>query len=324
VPKISIVIPTYQRGSVVAATVRDLLARQTLQDFEVIVADDGSTDDTAARMAELAGPRVKYLRREHLGMPGILNEGLAAASGEFIMTCHDHDVYAPTLLSEMVAALERHPTALFAFCGIVLTDASGSRVLANYVADYSEFIPGTQFLQEVLLPGLDCKVSALSMVRASALISRRLLPEFEEVADVDLWLHLSSMGDVVYVRSPLIRVKERDRTSELHAIGCRLLSNVIRAKRQRLARIADPRQRSQVEAGWRRSADVSALRELLVAIEDGRRQQASSIQTFCRREGSRAGAALVTLFAGAPLALSRPVLITARRLSRYVRRAPIA
>jgi glycosyltransferase involved in cell wall biosynthesis len=314
-PKVSVVIPTYQRAAEVARTVRDLL-QQSLQDIEIIVADDGSTDGTAAEIAGIDDPRVHFAGRGHLGMPLILNEGLAAATGEYVMTCHDHDVYDHELLRELAGALDRHPSALYAHCGVMLTDPTGATELVQQMNDFPELLPGRVFLRDHLVPGLDSKVSALTMVRGSALREGLLKPEFGEVADVEMWLHLASIGDVAYVRKPLIRVKQRDNTSMFYTMGYRLLEKTLRAKREYIGFIDDDRRRSEVVRTWRRQIDSSAFREMLVALEDGRPQDLRPIAEFAQREGTRTGAFVTASFARTPAPVTRAALSFMRRLAR--------
>lgn len=314
-PRVSVVVPTYQRARYVGDVIRMLLA-QTLADIEVIVADDGSTDDTPDVVRRIADPRLRHLRREHLGMPGILNEGFAAARGAYIMTCHDHDIYEPSLLEELADCLDRFPSAAYAHCGLVVVDPAATRVVERHVHDFAPLTPGRAFLETHLLPGLDSAVSALTMVRASALSGRGFDPAYGFVADVELWLRLAADGDVAYVARPLIRVRQRDESSELFRVSHGLALHALRAKRACLPLVAERRVRARIERGWRRQATATVLRELLYAGQN-RDEAESDLRALASETGSIAARLAVATFGRMPgrirVGALRSIRCTARR-----------
>ncbi len=312
-PKVSVVLPTYQRAHLLGETVAGLL-RQTLADIEVIVADDGSTDETPEVVGNFKDPRVRYVRREHLGMPLILNEGFAAAQGQYIMTCHDHDIYDPTLLEELAGVLDRHPSATYAHCGNVLVDASGRRELVYQVPDYPELFPGGAFLIEELLP--ISPVSATSMVRASVLGGAGLDARFGGVADIELWLRLSTVGDVAYVKKPLIRIRQRDASSKFYSSGWKLAATVLEIKKTYLRRVEDSSRRTAICNRWRKEVDGTSLLELLKVLEARRYEEIPSIVEFVRQEGTHNGANLVFFLSYLPRGLALGILRSLRLLYR--------
>lgn len=315
-PKVSVVIPTYQRASFLRETVVGLLA-QTLADIELIVADDGSTDRTPEVMASFKDPRVRYLRREHLGMPLILNEGFAVARGEYIMTCHDHDIYDPSMLAELAGVLDRNPTAAYAHCGIIGVDDSGERELERHVRDYPELMPGRVFLVEELLARLDSRVSALTMVRSSVLGGAALDDRFEGCPDVELWLRLSTVGDVAYVKKSLIRVRQRDPSSQFYYNGCRLAAKALEAKKLYLEWVEDETKRAAIRKGWRKEVDRTGFSALLKALEGRQHQEIPYIAEFLQQEGTQAGARALTL----PCRMPRSIALLALRSARFLWRA---
>lgn len=105
-PLFSVVIPTYRRPAMVKRAVESVL-RQTERDFEVLVVDDASGDETPAVVAAVADPRVRYLCREVNGGAGACrNDGVAAARGEFVSFLDDDDEYLPEFLALTRATLE--------------------------------------------------------------------------------------------------------------------------------------------------------------------------------------------------------------------------
>ena len=107
-PRVSVVVPTYNRAHVLGESLASLLAERDV-DLEVVVVDDGSTDGTAALLARLGDPRVRALQRPHAGIAAARNAGLAAARAPYV-AFHDSDDRAlPGRLAVPLAFLERHP-----------------------------------------------------------------------------------------------------------------------------------------------------------------------------------------------------------------------
>ncbi len=108
-PVVSVVIPTYNHAAYVLETLDSVFA-QTFADFEVIVVNDGSPDDTAARLRPLAeAGRIRYFEQPNAGQAAARNRGLAEARGEFIAFLDDDDVWPPDKLAWQVAVLRDEP-----------------------------------------------------------------------------------------------------------------------------------------------------------------------------------------------------------------------
>lgn len=106
-PFISVVIPSYNRAAALGPNLRSILA-QTFRDFEIIVVDDGSTDNTAEVVAEF-GSAVKLIRQENKGICGARNTGLRAARGKWIALQDSDDLWLPGKLEQHVRDLQAHP-----------------------------------------------------------------------------------------------------------------------------------------------------------------------------------------------------------------------
>lgn len=213
-PRVSIIMPTFRRSLQIRESIRSLLDGE-YQDFELLVRDDGSgSDGTAEAVAAAASSdsRLRYHRNfTNLGIARNLNEGICASQGEFISVCHDHDLYRPGFLKAMVAALDRHPSALYVHCASEIISQGGEHKGSN-IHDFAELTPGPEWLR-FMLSRPDCPVCALTVVRRSAHERYGLYnPADGFIADVDMWMRLSMYGDVAYVREPhlLLRLRERD------------------------------------------------------------------------------------------------------------------
>ena len=120
-PAVTIAIPTYNRGGLLGEAITSVL-RQTFNDFELIVSDDCSTDDTAEVVGRFTDPRVRYHRTSgRLGVPGNWNECVRLAQGELFAILPDDDAYLPSFLDTMVHAI--HVAGVgSAQCGLHIVD----------------------------------------------------------------------------------------------------------------------------------------------------------------------------------------------------------
>ncbi len=108
--KISVLIPTYNCSQYIDEAIKSVL-NQTFQDFEIIVVDDGSTDNTKDVVKKY--DRVKYIYQEHKGIPATRNRLLTEAKGDFIAFLDSDDYYTPDKLEKQLKYLEEHPKAFF-------------------------------------------------------------------------------------------------------------------------------------------------------------------------------------------------------------------
>ncbi len=129
--KFSIVIPTYNYARFLNGCLESVLL-QDFDDLEVIVVDDGSTDDTPSVMAQLLEEtpegKVRYLRRENAGPSAARNRGAAMAQGDFVWCLDADDVLVPGAVGFMAEAQRNHPEAEFLFSGYRSTNDQGRRV----------------------------------------------------------------------------------------------------------------------------------------------------------------------------------------------------
>ena len=126
-PRVSVIVPTFNRSRFLAECLRSLLA-QTLPPAEVLVVDDHSTDATRKVLAGFADQVVTIRTTAQLGKPGAVNLGLEHATGDYVWVFDDDDVALPDALARFTDALERHPECGFSwspwFCADTLADGS--------------------------------------------------------------------------------------------------------------------------------------------------------------------------------------------------------
>lgn len=211
VPDVSVIIPTFNRGSVVVAAVESVLA-QTYTDYEIVVVDDGSTDDTATRLAPYS-PYVRYMYQANRGVSAARNRGVEVARGKWISFLDSDDLFHPTKLE-----IQRHALrvlgdefgACFTDCGY-----TGHSALARTAFEESGLVISGEFgaLEDPLKYHLGkpaCFYVQSMMVRRDLL---RQLNGFDEamvvVDDTDLIFRLSLVAKFCIVGAPLVSI---DRT----------------------------------------------------------------------------------------------------------------
>ena len=126
-PKVSVIVPTYNRAELIGLTIESIL-KQTFADFELIVINDGSTDGTEETIKKYTDPRIKYYRKDNGGESSARNYGLRMAQGEFIAYCDSDDIFCPDHLAALVAALEKDPHFAVAYGDAKVVTAKGSSV----------------------------------------------------------------------------------------------------------------------------------------------------------------------------------------------------
>lgn len=251
---VSAVIPTYNRSSYVGGAIESVLD-QTYDPVEVVVVDDGSTDDTRAVLAEYAvDDRVRVLHNEeNRGIPYTMNRGVDAAEGAYVGVFGDDDRWRPTKAEKQVAALERVGEE---FCGVytggVIYDESGAvvdRVTPNRAGDlYPDVL-----VENTVLP------HSSHLVRGDCLDAVGGFDEsFDIACDWDLTVRLSQRWNWAYVPEVLVeRTHHADNVTGDPAYDVRCRSRVREKYADELA--AHPDVARRFEAAAHRERGVQAL-----------------------------------------------------------------
>jgi O-antigen biosynthesis protein len=199
-PLVSVVIPTYNRSGLVCRAVRSVLA-QTFDDFEVLVVDDASTDDTAEAVQGLGDRRVRYLRQPYnQDVSAARNRGLREARGDFIAFLDSDDEWLPQKLERQLGVFRAAPPKV----GLVYT-GSLSIQPDGTVQKLRPKHRGA-VLDRLLLTNLTCSGSGTVMIRREVV---RKVGFFDEtiaaMEDYDYWIRVARFYDFDYVPEPLVR-----------------------------------------------------------------------------------------------------------------------
>jgi glycosyltransferase involved in cell wall biosynthesis len=207
--RVSIVVPTFNRVGYLRAAL-DTVFAQTFTDWNLIISDDGSGDETRAFLQELQrSPKVRVVLKEHTGIPAIVrNGGLRAATGEYIAFLDSDDLWVPQKLERQLAALASRPECQWSYTAFTRVDGE-AQVLADERNRLWQPFDGEIFEQVVR--------TTASIRTPSVMVARRFLMQvgdFDETIpsceDYDLWMRFALRSPVALVNEPLVRVRLHD------------------------------------------------------------------------------------------------------------------
>ena len=215
VPRVSVIMAVYNGGRYLREAMDSVLS-QDFADFEFVIVDDCSTDETPAMIAAYGDPRIVYLRNErNAGQTASLNTALRAARGPFVARIDADDAYQPGKLRRQVAFLEANPDV--AVCGTAAVKFDGDG------REFGLFIPPTRaddirFAIHQRVPV--CHVSV--MMRRDAVLAAGGYDEgYKYAADYALWSTLLTRGHrIANLPEPLMKYREfRASLGAVHKLG---------------------------------------------------------------------------------------------------------
>jgi glycosyltransferase involved in cell wall biosynthesis len=205
-PVVSVVVPTFNRLEFLLPAIESVFA-QTLADWELIIADDGSSAATRAYLQTLhAAPHVKVILLSHTGKPGVVrNAALREAQGEYVAFLDSDDLWLPEKLETQIASLRRHATRKWSYTRFALVDGSGNPSAPGRSRNWPA--PSGWILEKLLK---EETVIALP----SVVVLRQMLEQLgafdEELVmceDDELWFRLAAHSEIDGVDAPLTLVR---------------------------------------------------------------------------------------------------------------------
>jgi glycosyltransferase involved in cell wall biosynthesis len=199
-PKVSVIIPTHNRASFLPAAVQSVL-NQTFQDFEVIVVDDASDDETPAVMRSFTDPRITYVRHDsNKGQGETRNDGIRRATGEYIALLDDDDEWLPQKLEKQVHLLDGSSTMVgLVYTGFRKIDARTREVVGEVVPDRRGYV-----FEEIARRNWIGTCSTVLCRRSCLKIAGLFDETLVAGVDYDLWLRISRQYQVEYIKDPLV------------------------------------------------------------------------------------------------------------------------
>ena len=203
-PFVSVIIPTYNRSAILCETIHNVF-QQTYSNFELIVVDDGSTDDTQTKLRHF-GDRIRVVKQKNSGPAAARNHGVRVARGEIIAFQDSDDLWKPTKLVRQVRLLEANKSIPCCLCNIVLRTVNGK--------DYTSFEDSLVFPRNeegIWLNVPEVLATRFVFFNQAVAIRREAWEEvggFDEslkyFEDYDLPMRLSFLGPWAFIREPLV------------------------------------------------------------------------------------------------------------------------
>lgn len=218
-PKASVIIPTYNRSGMVKEAIASVLA-QTEPDLEIIIVDDGSTDDTTAIVKAILDSRIRYFYKQNSGPAGARNFGLSKAAGEYVAFLDSDDLWPENYLELMLDALESEPEFGVAYCSIgVLSDGEPQIKVRNKPKDCKS----GRITRDLFRKGFVSPVAAV--IRNGLLKDFRFDESLLTAEDSDFFIRLSVKTRFLYVPGICVTIRNSpDSLSNAVGVKCNRVS----------------------------------------------------------------------------------------------------
>lgn len=203
-PLVSVVIPAYNHATYLAEAVNSVLA-QDYRRLELIVIDDGSTDNTAEVLSAL-GEGFFWETQINIGQSRSLTKGWGMAKGEILGYLSADDILVPGAISAAVSALMAAPEAVATYCDFNLIDPESHRVRSVELPEFS---------YSDMLAQVSCPIGPGAFFRRTAYLKAGPWnPAFRQMPDYDFWLRLGLCGDFIHLPKVLagFRIHESSQT----------------------------------------------------------------------------------------------------------------
>ena len=266
-PIISIIMPTFNRLQYLRPAVDSVFA-QTFTDWELIIADDGSGDETRAYLQGLDDPRVTVLWLTHTGKPSVVsNIALREARGEFVAFLDSDDLWLPEKLQAQFESLRKRPERRWSYTKFAVVDGSGRPIVAARIRDWPT---PTGWILEKLLE----EVTVIA--QPSVVVSRQLLEQLgafdEELVmcyDDELWFRLAAHSEIDGIDQPLTLIRRHGHHSGGDMIAWRdrrrVFEKALRTSRGSRLEPLLRKLRAQMSAGLAKSQASSGERARALA-----------------------------------------------------------
>jgi glycosyltransferase involved in cell wall biosynthesis len=201
---VSVVVPAYNAASYLKQALESIFS-QTYRNFEIIMVDDGSTDDTPI-IAQQFGDAIRYIRQVNRGLSAARNTAIRNARADIIALLDSDDLWEPQFLERMICHLDLDPEAVGVYCGFQYINSKGEIVGKPSL----KIVPPELFHRTIISEG--------NWLVPSGVVFRKRLAEdvglFDEsispVADADLWIRLSAYSPFIGLPEALVKYRRHE------------------------------------------------------------------------------------------------------------------
>jgi len=197
-PAISVIIPTYNRCQLVKEACQSVL-RQTCADFEVLIVDDGSTDDTGSVIKQIADSRVKYFYKKNGGQSSARNLGLVKATGEYVAFLDADDLWPPHYLQSLAEQLEANKEFGAVYTRVIKLRPDGTK---KELSVPKRCMSG--WITKHFFGGLPCLMPSAILFRRSVWKDVFWDEAIKKGTDYDVFLRISTKAQFLFVPAAFI------------------------------------------------------------------------------------------------------------------------
>lgn len=274
-PKVTVCLPTFNKARYLPAAIESVLA-QEFHDYELLIVDDGSTDQTDQIVRGFVDSRIRYIRNaQNMGLVENWNRCLELALADHTIVFHDDDVMLPGLLHREMEVLESNPDVVLVHTAAQAIDASGAVLCVTRPHSWPTHCTGLDFVAHYWTRGYVVMPSAMFR-KSLALRLGAFNPDLRYSADADLWQRLAFEGQIAFLDEVLIsnRVHESQTTQKI-------LTNSLQMLDERL-KLANTTRRLVSAHGGNLDRDIGRLLtwELSFDLLELRRRNASIAHVF--------------------------------------------
>lgn len=202
-PRVSVLMPVYNAGQYLAQAI-DSIVSQTLKDWELILINDGSTDDSDTIISRYKDSRIYYVKNEtNLGLIKTLNKGIDYCGGKYIARMDADDISHPDRLKLQVSFLDNHPDHVLCGTDATVVDATGMQTGKIRNLCHNEALQiNLLFSPPFIHPSV--------MIRSDVLRNNKYDEAYKHVEDYELWTRITKVGKLANIGKDLLKYRWHD------------------------------------------------------------------------------------------------------------------
>ncbi len=213
-PKVSVVIPAYNSIAYLPEAIESVF-KQTFTDFEVLIIDDGSSDQTVEWASQITDSRVKLISQKNQGVSGARNTGIAHAQGEYVALLDADDIWEPTKLEKQVLRLEGNPKVGLVDTWAVLADEQGKPTGKVFGSSKEDDV-----WKRLVEFKTVCCCGSTSLIRRSCFETVGVFErDLHLLEDLDMFIRIAEHYSFAVVKEPLTRYREHPNNTSKNCQG---------------------------------------------------------------------------------------------------------
>ncbi|MBV6625065.1 MAG: glycosyltransferase family 2 protein [Rivularia sp. (in: Bacteria)] len=193
-PKVSVIIPTYNAMRFLPETLKSIF-RQTFTDFEILIVNDGSSDDIVEWVSQITDPRVKLISQVNQGVSAARNTGIRNAQGEYIAFIDADDLWEATKLEKQVKCMQANPNVGLVYTWTAFIDEFGKPTGISKVSHSQGDVWEEIVIQDMISTGTSAMVRAECFDKVGLFDVRLSIGE-----DRDMWTRIAAMYHFAVVK----------------------------------------------------------------------------------------------------------------------------